>query len=239
MPKSKDAFALKDFDAQRILQRRFFKELNLDADKTDEEILQSMKAADTDSFEETQKKYDETSAVLFKAVEYQNRIKRHVDRLTRYARALEYKITEKYKAWEKMPQGTDFPAENVALSIRHDRVIRLSQKYCGSFKADVFSTTSFLIGGIAVNSVGGLIQKMATIHKEIDSKIDTHYRKIFAARLRQARKELGLTQDDLGKLVGFSKRAISNYEKAERTPSIILLIRISQKLNRSMNWFLE
>ena len=42
MPKKKDALALRDFDKERILQRRYFKDLEL-AQGTDEEIISALK----------------------------------------------------------------------------------------------------------------------------------------------------------------------------------------------------
>ena len=42
MSKTKNAFALHDFDSSRILQRPFFKDFHFDADKSDAQILKSL-----------------------------------------------------------------------------------------------------------------------------------------------------------------------------------------------------
>ena len=40
--KTKNAFAFRDFDSNRILQRPFFKNFYFDSQKSDDEILQSL-----------------------------------------------------------------------------------------------------------------------------------------------------------------------------------------------------
>ena len=224
MPKTRDAFAFRDFDPERILQRRFFKDFHFDANKSDEEILQKFSATDSDSFEITRDKFDIMDALLVRAVEYQKHIKRHGDRLTKYARALEYKI------------ATDETADIEVLRKRHKRVDELSMKYCGAVTAE--GITSYLFAGIAVKDVGGLCQKIAKGYKELDGKIKSHYRKIFAERLRQARKELRLTQNAFGNLLGLTQRGVSNFENAIYEPSLAVLVKISEKLNRPVGWFL-
>ncbi len=223
MPKTKDAFALRDFDEEKILQRRFFRELNL-PDMTDEEILQRMGAKDFDSFEETQAKLEAMEILLGRTAEYQKHIKRHGDRLTRYARAVEYTIT------------TDDEADIAAFKLRYSRAEKLSVKYSGCFTA--YGMTSNFLGGIAVDNVGRLCDKIAARYKELDGKIKAHYRKIFATRLKQVRKEMGLTQTELGMQLGLSQRGISNFENADREPSIAMLVKISKKLKRPIDWFL-
>ena len=225
MPKTKDAFAFRDFDPERILQRRFFKDFHFDADKSDEEILQKFSATDSDSFEITQEKFDTMDDLLVRAAKYQKeRIKTHGDRLTKYARALEFKI------------ATDETANIEVLRKRHKRVDELSIKYCGAVTAE--GITSQLFAGIAVKDVGGLCQKIAKVYKELDGKIKLHYRKIFAERLKQARKELRLTQNEFGNLLGLTQRGVSNFENAIYEPSLAGLVKISEKLNRPVGWFL-
>lgn len=224
MPKTRDAFAFRDFAPERILQRRFFKDFYFDANKSDEEILQKFSATDSDSFEITQEKFDTMDDLLVRAVEYQKHIKRHGDRLTKYTRALEYKI------------ATDETANIEVLRKRHKRVDELSMKYCGAVTAA--GIASYLFAGIAVKDVGGLCQKIAKVYKELDGKIKSHYRKIFAERLKQARKELRLTQNAFGNLLGLTQRGVSNFENAIYEPSLAVLVKISEKLNRPVGWFL-
>lgn len=222
--KTRNAYALRDFDAARILQRRFFKEFHFAADKSDAEILQSMSATDFDSFETTQQKFDAMDVLIVKVVEYQKRIKRHGNRLTKYARAVEFRI------------ATDVNINISDLRARHKRASDLSMKYCGCFSAD--GVTTHFLGGICVNDVGGLFQEIANRYKELEEKIKTHYRKIFATRLKQTRKEMRLTQTEFGTKLGLSQRGISNFENAVYEPSLAVLVKISKKLKRPVGWFL-
>ena len=224
MPKTRDAFAFRDFDPERILQRRFFKDFHLYDDETDEEILKSLATEDFEEFTETMIKADCSSEYLYMLAKYQKHIMKHGDRLTKYARALEYKI------------ATDETANIEVLRKRHKRVDELSMKYCGAVTAE--GTTSYFLGGIAVDDVGGLCQKFAQIYKKLDGKIKSHYRKIFAERLKQARKELRLTQTEFARRLNTSQRAIGYYEKAACEPSIAMLVRISKILKRPIDWFL-
>lgn len=49
---------------------------------------------------------------------------------------------------------------------------------------------------------------------------------IFGQRLRELRKLKGLSQEQVGKELGFSARAYSHYENGERDPSIDTLIKM-------------
>ncbi len=44
----------------------------------------------------------------------------------------------------------------------------------------------------------------------------------FAIALRNRRKELGLSQEELAEKVGTTKQVVSKYERAERSPKIIM-----------------
>lgn len=49
--------------------------------------------------------------------------------------------------------------------------------------------------------------------------------------LKKRRKELGLTQSELGRLVGLAGNTITNYEKGQREPNIDTLVKLSKVLN--------
>ena len=53
---------------------------------------------------------------------------------------------------------------------------------------------------------------------------------MFGERLRLRRKARGITQNQLGALVGCTGRCISNYEKHGFEPSVVMVIRISEVL---------
>jgi transcriptional regulator with XRE-family HTH domain len=57
-------------------------------------------------------------------------------------------------------------------------------------------------------------------------------------KLRTARKETGLTQRELADRVGISTEGYGHYERSIRTPSIEMLLRISEILERPITYFL-
>lgn len=210
MSKTKDAFALRGFDKTRILQRPYFREFKIAVDKTDEEVLKSMGAMLFDSLETTQQKLCLIEDFLFRVNHYMGFVSRHMERLENYMRALEYKI------------ATD---ENIDLRLlrnRHKKAQDMSNKYAEIMYFDIME----------------LLEKMAKIHDEFEKKIKTHYRGIFATRLKQARKLTGLTQESFAPKVGLTKNGYALYETARREPSISTLVRISKELQISVDWLL-
>ena len=67
---------------------------------------------------------------------------------------------------------------------------------------------------------------------------DEERRKQFGARIKSARKSLGLTQADLAKKIGVTKQAITTYETGIREPSFRNLIKLSRALNVTTDWLL-
>lgn len=58
-------------------------------------------------------------------------------------------------------------------------------------------------------------------------------------RLRRAREDLGLTQDDVAKTLGLSRPTISLIESGKRQVSSIELLRFARTYRRPLKWFLE
>ena len=61
-------------------------------------------------------------------------------------------------------------------------------------------------------------------------------RETFGRRLKQRRKELGLTQDKLGLLTGLSQTNITFYETEKREPGLFNAICIADALGVSLDW---
>ncbi len=61
---------------------------------------------------------------------------------------------------------------------------------------------------------------------------------IFRKRLREKRKELNLTQEELGKNIYLSKGEICAYEKGNRIPPLDVLIRIANFLEVDFLWLI-
>lgn len=83
--KTKNAFAFRDFDSARILQRPFFKNFYFEADKSDEEILQSFNNVTDDSVDSWEKNLYAIKAIHDRLGEFRQLINRHnEERLDRY-----------------------------------------------------------------------------------------------------------------------------------------------------------
>lgn len=64
--------------------------------------------------------------------------------------------------------------------------------------------------------------------------------RFFGSRLRQARKAMGLSQQELAERVGFKTfNAIAQYERGIRDPSLPTLFRLATELKCSADWLLN
>jgi len=61
----------------------------------------------------------------------------------------------------------------------------------------------------------------------------------FGTLLRDARKKMNMSQDDLAKLLEINRVSISNYEKDKNTPTLSNLNKIKKVLNLSSDYFDE
>jgi len=60
----------------------------------------------------------------------------------------------------------------------------------------------------------------------------------FGKRLRQIRKERGMTQDEFAKILGTSKQILSRYEREDRSPRIEVVRKYAEKLSVSADYLL-
>ncbi len=67
--------------------------------------------------------------------------------------------------------------------------------------------------------------------------MDVHYTS-FGERLRQIRKERGLTQDEFAKILDTSKQILSRYELEQRSPRIEQVRKYAEKLQVSVDYLL-
>jgi transcriptional regulator with XRE-family HTH domain len=63
--------------------------------------------------------------------------------------------------------------------------------------------------------------------------------KTFGQRLKERRKELGLTQKDIGKRAGVTHAAISQWEKEDSSPTGANLFALSKALKCDPVWLIE
>lgn len=57
-------------------------------------------------------------------------------------------------------------------------------------------------------------------------------------KMRELRKQAGLTMKELGKIVGVSESTISLYERGQHEPDLVTLSRIAECLNTSVDYLL-
>lgn len=60
-----------------------------------------------------------------------------------------------------------------------------------------------------------------------------------AERIREARKNAHLSQDELGKMIGVSDKSVSAYEQARSTPPISKLKKIAEATNHPFSYFTQ
>ena len=97
--KTKNAFAFRDFDSTRILQRPFFKDFHFDANKSDAQILESLNNVTDDSVDSLEKKLYLIKATHEHLFKFRRLINRHNEsRLDKYnkrkSKSQEVKMTE-------------------------------------------------------------------------------------------------------------------------------------------------
>lgn len=62
---------------------------------------------------------------------------------------------------------------------------------------------------------------------------------MISARIRNARQSQGMSQSDLATASGLHVSAISHFERGERMPSVLNLIRLAKALGVSIDWLCE
>lgn len=61
---------------------------------------------------------------------------------------------------------------------------------------------------------------------------------LLGKRIKSLRKEKGLTQEELGKLINVTKVSICCYEKETRVPTLETLLALAEVFNVDINYFL-
>ena len=97
--KTKNAFAFRDFDSSRILQRPFFKDFHFDANKSDAQILESLSIVTEDSVDAWERNLYVIKATYERLFRFRRLINRHNEnRLDKYnkrkSKSQDVKITE-------------------------------------------------------------------------------------------------------------------------------------------------
>ena len=198
--KTKNAFAFRDFNSSRILQRPFFKNFYFEPNKSDEEILQALNNTTDESVGSSEKKLYMIQAILERL--FRHLIDRHNEtRLNKY---------NKKKSESKC--------------------VPISELQRPAPVMEYFNASL---------SVLELTNKFEKLYYDIEKKLQSRYRTEFANRLKRIRKNLGLTQKQLGALIRVSPEVFSLYERGERRDiPIHMIIRLAKALDMSSDQLL-
>lgn len=202
MPKTKNAFAFRGYDEQRILSRPYFREFraahHVDENLSDEQIVSSFSASDGDSADLLEQKLQSAKAAYNRLTEFRKFVNRHVEtRLDPYNRRKAEKAGVKLSELSKLKRAA--PVMDYFITIFRAR---------------------------------DLMDRLSKLYYELEDEIEKRYRKEFAARLKMLRRAAGLTQKQLGDKIQISSQALSMYERGERDPSITTIFRLIKIFDR-------
>ena len=200
--KTKNAFAFRDFDSSRILQRTFFKNFYFELNKSDDEILQPLNNKIDESVDSSEKKLYMIQEILEHLKAFRHLIDKHNEtRLNKYNK--------------KKSESKGIPISEL------QRPAPVMEYFNASL------------------SVLELTKKFEKLYYYIEKKLQARYRTEFANRLKRIRKNIGLTQKQLGALIRVSPEVFSLYERGERRDiPIHMIIRLAKALDMSSDQLL-
>ena len=209
MPKTRDAFALRDFDPQRILQRKIFDygecEFTLFV-RTDKVI------ADDEALEIY---FDYMTVNPSLALPSNAGVQlKDLHRLQLIAREYTRKLLRHYNLLEKFFHTADTKG-------KFDRIWQLRQCYA-----------------IAIGFLGKFQKKLNMIGAKLNAKLDALRAESFRERLRLARKTAGFTQIEVAARLKSSLNKYASYEQGRSQPSLPTLIRLCEILGTDANTLL-
>ena len=202
--KTIDAFALRGFDSEIILQRIFFlNRLGLVHEDTDSNVIilyDARNVAHLGSAEMVERLAN-LQKIESAVADYKRLLDVHKNRLdclsTRYARNF---METAAQMWQEK--------------------YRRAQDHKKTYEE-------------ALTSLCDLQKKIMELEQSGEKAIDQQRRKEFADRLQEARQKAGLRQSDLANKIKVVTGTIASYEQAISAPQIPMLIRICHALNCS------
>ena len=219
--KRKNAFAFRDFDATRILQRpqlaknHYYQGIgdwyfNLPSVE-DFRVLELWRNDIVDNLERD--RYDLANAAHIRYHKRQFVIEQLKYRLDRHTARLQKVLSQLEKKF--------FIAAASELEFYRDQIKRARELLSQYEK----------IERCVENLVAEISKKLADIEFECNGR----YRVQFAARLRKARLAAKLTQSQLAEKIGRSQSNYSNYESGNSEPSLAVLVKLSRILKVSVD----
>ena len=216
--KTRDAFAFRDFDEDRILRRKFFtdkfdfeKDFGIIADFSNKDFFATFRYAGQNvewrrcKLKELAVISDTDSCALW---DYQEKILRHAFRITSFLDVLADIIANSDEQLESRRR-------------QYQRAKDLFERYWE------FS-----------RSVHKFRTELVEAYRTFNIVIKRAYRENFSARLKEARRRKNNTQQQLANELEITVGAYQFYERGQREPSLTNLIRLAKILDVTPNWLL-
>ncbi|MBO4780226.1 MAG: hypothetical protein J5497_06280, partial [Selenomonadaceae bacterium] len=169
MPKTRNAFAFRDFDGKRILQRPYFRQFGF-ANVTDAEILAGLSVTDSDELAELEEKNKRLNDVFNRLDKLRRMVIQHANnRLEVYRQAIAKKLV-----------AAQMDDETLSLQSRYQREQSLAFEYVLNAPQDI----------------ADLMISVKKLWQDSEQKLQAAYRRRFGERLKTAREKAGLTRKE-------------------------------------------
>lgn len=226
LPKTKNAFAFRNFDKKKILQRPYFKDFHFDADKSDEEILKPLSLSGDDSLPTIEEKHKILNEIYSLLSQLRVLVSNHSKkRLEKYRKLIQRQI-DAVQASE-----TNFKSMKQAVN-REMELESLQEKY----KREQELAFDYIL--CIPDYITDLMIDINKKWQKLETRLQEMYREKFAERLRQARIKANLSRKNLGDAINISPNGFGLYETGKREPTLTSLIRLARTLNVTTDWLI-
>ena len=221
MPKTLNAFAFRDFDGKRILQRPFFRQwrerYQIRTDADDSDIIHSDSVMidfigggnEKEKLQKAERYNQQLRELCNTLVKLHKMITRHANkRLEPYRRAVQAKIN-----------ADDSPFLQGKIAREQELVL--------AYLLDIATS---------IADLQAVAQKR---WQDSETNLQAEYRRRFGERLRQARERAGMTRKKFAADCSLSMQQVHYYENGQREPSLTSLKRFARALDVSVDSLLD
>lgn len=204
---------LKNFDAERILSREYFRTLKLPQGK-DSEILNSLPFH----------KFQDMERTLDRLQEISDSVASYEECLQEKFNNVQSELNEKTAEYFDLQTTDEEHKDTAKQDFLKRKILQLKaqKKLIEDFQTAARNLTADITSRI----------------ESIDSKIENHCRKIFSERLTKIRLATGKTQTEIAAFLGLSQTAYASYEIGRREPKFSTLSKICRMFKVSADWLL-
>lgn len=217
--KTRNAYALRDFDLERFFSRKFFRELKIISGVDvlielqnfwNDICLIDLEARIIHHIPSMEKKILILQEALRQLDKFERRLFRHSSRLSFYQGYLSDRILNSENC------SSDFLK---SIREKNQRINKLDSEY-----------------SVIILQNKKLIAYLENKIFEVKEWIQFAYQDNFSRRLRVARQNKKMTQEQVADKLEISRVGYAHYELAERDPSMTMLIKLSRILDIDIKW---